>query len=289
MEEGTYRLPRTPSSSAVDFTRSPTGLASSATGSPRPEGENTVTRRRTSWGRVDPGQDPLQLELPKFQHTFPRMSRNTNSTGTYADPDDPFFSPVDDLARSREFSFANVNTAYDSDPDSIYSAPQAGPSNISLTRGLRNGNREDDQAHLTSNMAINGMADAWGDGDYERAAANPSRSRRGQIDIPSSPLKRTGTALKNVTRRIKRASLRVVNVGGSGLESQIRLGDDETAADKDAGREWDDSSDSTRENPVRGRALGFLGPSSWLRRACFHLLMHPYVSGILSLLPPHDI
>jgi hypothetical protein len=206
----------------------------------------------------------------------------TSSSSTYADPEDPFFIP-DDLTRSREFNFANVNTAYDSDPDSIYSAPQAGPSNVSLARGTRfgTGNREDDKAHLTSNMAFNGVTEGWEDVDYERAAGVPSRSRRGQYEIPASPLKRTGTALKNVSRRIKRASLRVVNVCGSGLETQIPLGDgedDKTTANKETGRDWDDSTDSTPEKQLQGRTLGFLGPSSWPRRACFRLLMNSYVS-----------
>jgi voltage-dependent calcium channel len=90
------------------------------------------------------------------------------------------------------------------------------------------------QGALTSNMAINGVSKGWEAVDYERAAGDPSRWRRGQYKLPASPLRRTGTELKNVSNRIKRASMRHVNVGGSDLENQMRLrNSDDTPANKE--------------------------------------------------------
>jgi hypothetical protein len=89
-----------------------------------------------------------------------------------------------------------------------------------------------------------------------------------------SPLKKTGTAIKHVSQNLRRASVRVVNMASIGLE---RLPDDKKDED-------DHLPDLAQTLPIRGRTLGFLGPTSKLRLACFNFLVFPWTEPIILVL-----
>lgn len=140
------------------------------------------------------------------------------------------------------------------------------------------GHREDDEAHLTTNMSHNHVEeDAHNENDPENNAAVTPRSRRTiRYSVSPSPLKKTESALKSMSHNIRRASLRVVNLASAGLDKQLRLGEDESEKleDKD-GAENQQVPDLKKVLPIRGRTLGFLGPESKLRHALFDFLVHP--------------
>ncbi|KAF5368727.1 hypothetical protein D9757_010428 [Collybiopsis confluens] len=240
-----FYLRKSSSSSAIDLT------SSSAPPSP------SFSRRRTSWGRVDAGQDPLQLDIDHIQ------------PGAYNDHDDPFHSPPQSTAF----------TQYDPQPEdedftiSYYSNVHAGPSTTSLLDTNMVENVEDDETKLAAA------------GDVERTAGAGSATRRRTIryNTSPSPLKKTGTAIKTVSKNIRRASLRVVNLGNSGLENHvgIRLPDD----DEGVGTSEDEPlPDLRRRLPIRGRTLGFLGPRNKLRLWLFNWLVHPWTEPLILVL-----
>ena len=77
-------------------------------------------------------------------------------------------------------------------------------------------------------------------------------------------------------------SLRVVNLANTGLEGQLRLRDGDEKAKKSNEDDDEDEDgppvpDLKQVLPIRGRALGFLGPDSKVRLALFNFLVHPYV------------
>ncbi|KAJ7085572.1 Ion transport protein-domain-containing protein [Mycena epipterygia] len=113
---------------------------------------------------------------------------------------------------------------------------------------------DDDGAHLTSRE--------------EDAVARRRRALR-YITSPS-PLKKMGTATKHVSQNLRRASVRVVNMASVGLE---RLADDD-----------DHLPDLAQTLPIRGRTLGFLGPTNRLRLLCFNFLVYPWTESIILLL-----
>ena len=96
------------------------------------------------------------------------------------------------------------------------------------------------------------------------------RRRNLRYTVAQSPLKKTGTAIKSVSNNLRRVSLRVVNLAGSGIEG-IRLPDD------DKEQHLDVDSYLSNHLPIRGRTLGFLGPTSRLRLSLYNFLVHPYV------------
>jgi hypothetical protein len=161
------------------------------------------------------------------------------------------------------------------------------------------GHREDDEAHLTSNMSRTGTdtllleEDSANTGpktpdyniDPEIDGGSTPRTRRRTIrySLTPSPLKKTETAIKSVSKNLKKMSLRVVNLANTELEGHLRLGD----GNEDGGNKKLGSEDSEDEGPpppelkkvfpIRGRALGFLGPESKIRLALFNFLVHPCV------------
>jgi hypothetical protein len=278
-----YLPPKSSSSSAVDLTVTSTGLVNSAPSSPSNR-QDTFTRRRPSWGRVDAGQDPLRLPL----HTFlpsavvsdPDRITSDAERVTYT-LDDPLSSPIGHPDPALGFSYGSVNSRYEIEHDDIntYSTAQPGPSSTSLIRGEMEGTREDDEARLTTNMAYTSSREDWDPYvDAERSAGSSSRSlpKAAQYTAPPSPLKKTSTAFKRVSQNLRRMSLRVVNLGGTGLESQIRLpdNDDDRLSPGKSIEDDDDFPDLNQNLPLRGRTLGFFGPTSSLRFALFRCLVH---------------
>lgn len=143
------------------------------------------------------------------------------------------------------------------------------------------GNREDDEAHLTGNMSRSGS-------DYddpERSPATSNRRRTIRYSTSPSPLKKTGTAIKSVSNNLRRVSLRVVNLAGSGLDNRVRLPEDE--ARKRPPEEEDQVVVDNDPSPIRGRTLGFLGPHNPLRLALYKFLIYPYVVRLFACSPAH--
>ncbi|KAH9916480.1 Ion transport protein-domain-containing protein [Fomitopsis serialis] len=189
-----------------------------------------------------------------------------------------------------------------------YQTAQAGPSSVSLISEFRgsgdtlDGQREDDEARLTSNMdktGVGGVGWALSDeDDPERSVGGSARSRRraSRYGASPSPLKKTGNTLKLMTGNLRRASIRVVNFAGFGLEDHVRLADAEdespehTLVDKvqadDTGEEEEVASlpDLSRSLPIRGRTLGCLGSTSRIRMAMYRFLVYPWTEPIILLL-----
>ena len=191
----------------------------------------------------------------------------------------------------------------------IYSNSRVGTSRASLMREdlerelEDDGHREDDQAHLTANMSRIGTdsllleEDASPktpdfsiiDPEVEGASTPRTRRRTRRYSTTLSPLKKTETAIKSVSRNLRRMSLRVVNLANTGLEGQLKLGDgnqdgDEKKPAEEAEEEGEEEEEDESQQdlkkifPIRGRALGFLGPKSKIRLALFNFLVYPCVS-----------
>lgn len=274
-------IPRNSSSSAIDLTGTPAGIAS-APPSPSPslDTSDRVTRRR-SWGRVEAGQDPLSgLDT----HSF---AANTSTTpAVYTVNDDPFDSPTDDIAPfSRDFSYSSIVNHYDDGQNDMYTSGQAGPSTASLiqAQGVQmDGGKDDDEAGLTSRSPPSERWSEYRAKDPENGAGATPRSRRRTVRYSAtpSPLKKTGTAIKSVSQNIRRMSLRVVNLAGAGLETQMRLADD----DPDEVKTEEELPDLTQRLPLRGRTICCLGPQSRVRFALYRMLVYPWTETVILLL-----
>lgn len=298
--DGLSRSPTKDSAtSAVDLTGSPAGLgvpsrpSSPTTMSSEPRG--SFTRRRASWGRVEPGQDPLRIgtELPDPPQPSWRLD------------DDPFASPMDERAYGHDMPYRDARTRYDNATGSFQTA-QAGPSSVSLISEFRDsgdtldGHREDDEARLTGNMDSagrdgGGAAWAMSDGEDPERSGGSARSRRraSRYGASPSPLKKTGNTLRLMTGNLRRASIRVVNFAGFGLEDHVRLVDAEeespehTLVDKVQADDEDEVAtipDLSRSLPIRGRTLGVFGPTSRVRMAMYHFLVYPWTEPMILLL-----
>jgi len=283
--QGTYlHTPKSSSSSGVDLTNK--GLASPAPPSPSLEtsdSRGSIARRRTSWGQrlVDKGRDPLQLDYSSAANSAALPSSGLNTSGS-----GPIRSGVDDLFPTPDDRNFPFSARYESPERSMhsYSTSQAGPSTASLIPPrdfeAEDGHREDDEAHLTANMSLNGTEERWEGEDPERSPATTPRSRRrtARYSLSPSPLKKTGTAIKSMTHNLRRASVRVVNLASAGLENQVRLGDDdEGAGGRRLSKDEELLPNLNNVLPIRGRALGCLGPESKIRLALFNFLLYPCV------------
>ncbi|OBZ73077.1 hypothetical protein A0H81_07103 [Grifola frondosa] len=115
-------LSRGSSSSAIDLTGIPTGLASSRPNSPLPSG--SVARKRTSWGGADAGKDPLRFNLPS-------SNVGTSQPAAWTHGEDPLFSPSDDDPPFTHDPYRTDRMRYE-DTSAGYSISQPGPSSASL-------------------------------------------------------------------------------------------------------------------------------------------------------------
>ncbi|KAG0695689.1 Ion transport protein-domain-containing protein [Suillus ampliporus] len=289
------------SSSGIDLTGTIAGLATSAPPSPtlHPlDGGRSIARRRTSWARLDVGQDPLRLNISTteagpstFRRSSPRAS--TPDENPFHSPDDPFFSNTT-LAY-------NNNSIYD---DLSYTPAQADPSSSSLIStpdSDLDSSKDGDEVHLNGNnsrwkSSANG---SWASAndlsiDSERTggATVPTRRRTLRYSTSPSPLKRTGSAFRVMSQHLRRASLRVVNLTG---HTSMRIPDE----DFDDGEyspaqevketfeeEWNEDQVfvTKKLTPLRGRTLGFLECSSSFRLRLYHLLSHPWTEPLILCL-----
>ena len=261
------------SSSAIDL--SGTGLGTVVPPSPtlRPSDNDSraYTRRRLSWSAADAGQDRPRLNLPATSEPGP------SDLAVLQVEEDPFFSSIDHPLRNDSSLFSTSHT-------NASSASLLSTSNSDADTVL-----DDDEAHLTRKAQPKMDRGHWPRDlsvDSERSAGVASRPRRRYTT--ASPLQRTGTAIKHAFRR---ASMRVANVRGH--RPSIRLPEDNEDFDSDEmldGRETVTQRDvgervayrAQPSIPLRGRPLGFLGPTNPLRLRLYNLLNHPYACLRLS-------
>ncbi|KAK7445064.1 calcium channel protein [Stygiomarasmius scandens] len=262
---------RSSSSSAIDLSRS---------SSPSLDPTDTVARRR-SWGRVVEGQDPLRLEIPSSSGREELVFNDSPTDAHLA------FQPY---PNNRHYS------SFEPEQDIFYHPyHHSGPSTASLIaeNALEmEGQREDDEARLTTNMSRNPTEREWhlavdgdGGGDPETPATpqggNTPRRRTVRYSVSPSPLKRTGTAIKSMSKTLRRASLRVVNIANNGLEHQVRLAGDDGKLEEDRDEELPDLS---RTAPIRGRTLCWFGQNSKVRLKLYEWLVHPWTEPVILLL-----
>ncbi|KAK7018498.1 Ion transport protein-domain-containing protein [Favolaschia claudopus] len=164
--------------------------------------------------------------------------------------DDPFYSPHDPW--NSNVTMLRYGTPPADDPSSSLAAPSS--SAVSLYA-------DDDQVRLTNTTDDNPGA---------------ARRRTLRYSASPSPLKKTGTAIKHVSQNFRRASVRVVNLASAGLE---RLPDVDDKKDLD-----ETLPELAQSLPLRGRTLGFLGPTNPFRMACFNFLVHPWTEPVVLLL-----
>jgi len=258
------------SSSAIDLTK--TGLSAPPSPALKASDSRASLSRRRSWShrRVAPGQDPLQDAL----------ASNTIAEA-YIAPlnyphEDPFVdSPTEDRAL-KGYSFTADTSEVDYSQRPFESSQVASSTTSLMLAGeFQDEHREDDEAHLTKNMSLNGTESVWADADPERSAGSSGRWTVTYGPLPSS-LKKTNSVFRDATRNIRRVSLRVVNMAGNRLENQVRLVDDNDTSRKS---ENEDAQlpDFSKAIPIRGRTLGFLGPDSKLRLSLYRMLIYPCV------------
>ncbi|KAF8548118.1 hypothetical protein OG21DRAFT_1489654 [Imleria badia] len=250
------------SSSAVDLSGTSTGLGAQA---PLPallpsdaDGRG-YTRRRLSWSNAEGGPDLPRLNVPVTQE--PELA---------ASEEDPFFS--------------SEGTRLRKDESSIFPTPHSNASSTSLLSTHADAG-PDDETRLTGEAQprVDGHWSRNLSADSERSPGFTSRPRR-QYTAPS-PLRRT------ITSAFRRASMRVANIGGN--RSYARFQDDGEGSDASStsdGIEQLDAGERVAYRtlpsiPLRGRALGILGPTNALRLRLYKLLIHPYIEPtILALI-----
>ncbi|KAI0698022.1 Ion transport protein-domain-containing protein [Cytidiella melzeri] len=285
------------SSSAIDLTGTPAGLGSSVPTSPALapiDGRGSFARRRLSWGRMEATEDPLRFGSPDEPPNTSTPQRTATQPG-WSMHEDPFFSPTEEDGPS----FTH-NYGYRSANGGTYTTSQPGPSSASLiSSSYRTSDpdlqREDDEAHLTSNMSRLGTHDEWEqnmNADPERSAATARSRRTLRYSGTPSPLRKTGNRLMTISRNLRRVSLRVVNMAGAGMDEHVRLADvedEKDVGDEDVNEEEKDYDvleleDLSKVMPIRGRTLGFMGPTNKLRLALFRFLVHRWTEPIILLL-----
>jgi hypothetical protein len=285
------------SSSAIDLTITIAGLAASSSAPPSPnpsptlhpsvDGGHSVARRRTSWAKLDVGQDPLRPNLSLTMEAGPSRT----SPRSFTPDENPVYSPHNGF-------FSNTlayhgNSIYNDLP---YTAAQDGPSSASLMSTPESdvdSSKDGDDVHLTgTNSQWKSVNGSWASAnlniDSERTGGTtgPTRRRTLRYSSSPSPLKRTGSALRVMSKHLRRASLRVVNLSNHPLDNSIRIPDDDfddgeyspTQDHKEPFEEqWNEEQLflSRKLTPLRGRTLGFLESSSTFRLRLYCFLSHP--------------
>lgn len=278
------------STSAIDLTGTPAGLGSSVPPSPALIPRESLPRRRLSWGRMDATHDPLRFDAADVEP--PRINTGPANHSGWTAHDDPFYSPTTGDSPPFAHTFS-----YQSGGRGTYSTAQPGPSSASLISRGTDGTGtpdDDDQVALTGNMSRPGSS-GWRqstDVDPESSAVTRRSRKTVRYSASPSPLRKTGNRLATISRNIRRASIRVVNMAGIGVDEHVRLGD--TEDEKQQARDDEDEEekehdedailDLSRALPIRGRTLGFMGPANKLRLAMYKFLIYPWTEPIILLL-----
>ncbi|KAH9979222.1 Ion transport protein-domain-containing protein [Lactifluus volemus] len=293
--DGAHNEARTSTSSAVELVL-PSVIPGSPSLSPSSDIPNGSARRRLSWGRVNPGQDPLRLDTPPTTvMNDPLLSSSgldhpPQPVSPYAIDDNPFVANSDDpFHPSTTPDYAAQNFAYSNNP-------RAGTSTTSLIPSRRRSSVStfDDAAHLTANISADPTDDINWQADSEHVAAATPRTRRhtSRYSVGLSPRQYTGAAIEKFSQSLRRVSLRVVNFAGVGLDDHMRLPDDGSATgrnrdpvtgdDDEMGKSEESLLDnSTNVLPLRGRTLGLFGPTNRLRLATFNFLISWWTEPVI--------
>lgn len=229
--------------SATPRSPPPTSSSSSFTSTPFATAEaheSFGAKRRNSWNQPRQSfDDPFAMS--------PSQHAMGDATPTPAYP--PAF-PASHSPRPRLASQASL--------DSTVSVP--------ATEG-------DDEVHLTSAPPVR-----WKDDTEAGQSSQPTRlSRpRGHYGETASTPRRTLGTLRTMSRNIRRASMRVVNLGVTLEDRPIRLDDEDEVEDKRRSRmqpgQEDAVPDVARER-LRGRTIGLFGPKSKLRNWMLDFLL----------------
>lgn len=191
--------------------------------------------------------------------------------------DDVFFSPTEATHPPISYSFTGEPDPPYGVPRSTYRTGLMGQSSASLISRDSESIKDDDEAGLTSNVSNTAGWEGDMSHDAERIGGIPPRRRTTlRYSATPSPLKRTETAIRNMSRGFRRVSLRVVNIGGNPMEDSVRLpdGDEDDMAGEEE-KEEEQLPDLRKEMPIRGRTLGIFGPQSRVRLALYNFLVHP--------------
>ncbi|KAH6905112.1 high-affinity cell membrane calcium channel [Coprinopsis sp. MPI-PUGE-AT-0042] len=112
-----------------------------------------------------------------------------------------------------------------------------------------------------------------------------------RYSVAPSPLRTGESAMKSMSRGLRRMSLRVVNLAGTGMADQLRLKDvDEPVSARSKKLEDEDEDDEPpivdlKETlPIRGRTLCLLGPDSKIRQLLYRFLVHHWTEPAILLL-----
>ena len=292
---------------------------------PSPDSRDSFARRRLSWGRAD-SAGPVHLP-PAMNDPGPLSSRPGTSSQSiptaYALDDDPFVTSIP-LANLDDPFRPSITSHYDDpDPFSYPSNPHACASSTSLISTSRRDSSPtsstvDDFTHLTatlsaSNMNPNNKMDAaaanddhdhddWRTDSEQHILGDTTPRNRRRLEqrysanLSPSTIQRSGTAIKRLSRGLRRVSWRVVNFAGAGLDDHIRLpdgGDQVDATGDNRHRPSPDNDDDGDDRlvqpfvdlgrnvfPLRGRSLGLFGPTSRVRQAMYDFLIFPCVFPI---------
>ncbi|KAG1762972.1 hypothetical protein EDD22DRAFT_952697 [Suillus occidentalis] len=237
-------------------------------------GGHSVARRRTSWAKLDVGQDPLRPNPPLTMEASPSRT----PPRPFIPDENPVYSPSNGFFANT--STHNGNSIYNDLP---YTAAQAGPSSASLMptpESDPDSSKDGDDVHLTGTNSrwkyANGTwasADFNVDSECRVGATGPTRRRT--LRYSSSPLKRTGSAFRVMSKHLRHASLCIFNLSSHPLDNFIRLLDEdfddgEYSPMQDSKEpfeeQWNEEQVflSRKLTPLRGRTLGFLDSSSTL-------------------------
>jgi len=247
------------SSSAVDLPGTGRVAPSPALRPSESDGQG-YTRRRLSWSNAESGPSSPRLDLPLTQEP---------GASNLALSEDPFFS-----SSSRDSSLFPTSLPHASST-SLLSKVDSDVDTVP----------DDDETRLTQPKVDVRNRWSWDFSVEERSTGVTSRPRR---YTTASPLQRTGTTIKNAFRH---ASMRVANVRGHRPSIRLPEGNEDSESDstldgieettqRDIGERVTYQSLSTI--PLRGRALGFLGPTNPLRVRLYKLLIYPYAYFRLS-------
>ena len=156
------------------------------------------------------------------------------------------------------------------------------PSETSLVADFHDGPRSglaDDQQRLTSAaQPFWGVRNGEGgcdDDDEERSAMNRRRRKYVRTSLPSASL--GGSALRAVSRNLRRMSIRVVDLASSGTRDQGVKLEDEDDEKSIHGSDSEEPTPTSQQLKLRGRALGMFSSGSRVRRAMYNLMLSPYV------------
>jgi len=247
MSEGPWNIPRTTSPAVVS--------SSSLPASPSQVG----LTRRLSWNRdsasvVAPRMDPLGSSA------YPASSHAN-------DFENPFDDDEEERARASHAAF-NLQQ----------------PSETSLVSDFHDTRRAglaDDEQRLTSAaQPFWGVRDGEGifDEDEERRAGDAiNRRRQKYVGTPLPSASIGGSALRAVSRNLRRMSVRVVDLASSSTRDQgVKLEDDldDKSIPSSASEE---TIPESLPSSLRGRALALFSSRSRVRIAMYNFMLSPYV------------